>query len=82
MNEEIIKKLFELGFTTDHDCLSVATFRYGSDSVKNRGGISWVYYEYTGYNEEADCAIYKTHKFETVEELMELIGKIKPNLIK
>lgn len=81
-NDEIIKKLGELGFSDYPAYGAVRGFIYGSDTVELRTGNRWVYIEYMGYNENTMMGMYDSHSFETVDELMELIKKFHSNLIK
>ena len=84
MNDEIIKKLQELGFS-DYPYSAqgaVRGFIYDSDIVELRDGNHWVYYEYVGFNSTTMTGVYSVHSFETVGELMELIKKFHSNLIK
>ena len=82
MNDEIIKKLQELGFSDYPSYWAIRGFKYGSDIVELRTGNRWVYIEYFGFNENTMMGMYHSHSFETVEELMELIKKFHSNLIK
>lgn len=82
MNDNIIKKLEELGFSDYPSYWAIRGFRYGSDIVELRTGNHWVYYEYIGFNSTAATNVYSVHSFETVDELMELIKKFHSNLIK
>ena len=85
MNDEIIKKLLELGFIEPmYKLYDIPSFSYGADIVELHGADTWVYLEYIGYEKNKSGLVpkYNTHEFKTVDELMELIKKFHSNLIK
>ena len=85
MNEEIIKKLFELGFIEPmYKLYDIPSFSCGADIVELRGADTWVYLEYIGYEKNKSGLVpkYNAHEFKTVDELMELVKKFLPLLIK
>ncbi len=82
MDKKITEKLIELGFRQEASYHGIARFDYGSDSVEQYRDNTWCYVEYMGYNENTMMGMYDSHSFSTVDELMELVKKFHPNLIK